>query len=456
MSILVATDFSPCSQAAVRLGTALARRRAVPLFLVHTVEHPPIDVPAVPIGPTGWETTVLMAAEVAIAREASEIRRGGVAVETRVTVGSAASTILELAAEQRAELIVLGTHGRRGGARLFLGSVAESVVRSSPCPVLVTRDGPADVERWEGRAPLRLTIAIDGTAASRAAISWVGSFARNRACALTLVRAYFPPEEAMRYGTGNAWGGSRHDPELLPLLRRDLERDARALLGDVPVELRFRAASSEASDALAEEALVGGTDALVIGVARRRPARWAAIVPAAVLRSSAVPVLCVPETAALPSRQIPEVRSVLIATDLSDTANAAIPSGYALLRASGGRVELCTVNVVNPIDALADAPATAPLTDAQRATLETQIRALVPPDADGLGITTGVSVVEGRTAVEAILAAAERLDTDVIAIGSHGRSGVKRALLGSVAEDVARQSPRPVLIVRARPPGAPN
>ena len=138
MSVLVATDFSPCSRAAVRLATALARRRGVELWLVHVVEHPSVDVPPMAVGPTGWEQDLLTAAEVALAREASEIREGGVAVQTRVFIGSAASGILEFAAGPGIDLVVMGTHGRRGTAHLFLGSVAETVVRSATCPVLVT------------------------------------------------------------------------------------------------------------------------------------------------------------------------------------------------------------------------------------------------------------------------------------------------------------------------------
>jgi nucleotide-binding universal stress UspA family protein len=454
MSIVVATDFSPCSQAAVRLATALARRRRASLFLVHVIEHPTVDVPAMAMGPTAWQKDLITAAEVAVASEASQIREGGVAVETQVALGSASGVILEIAAQRRAELIVVGTHGRKGGAHLFVGSVAEIVVRSSTCPVLVTRDAPAELDRWQGQTPLRLTVATDGTHAGEAAFSWLGAFARGHACELSAVRVYWPPEEAMRYGLADPWGGPRRDPELLPLLRRDLQHDARALIGAVPTQLRFRAASSEASQVLAEEAVALGADALVIGVPRRRPARWAVIAAGAVLRSSTLPVLCVPETAVPAPRQIPELRTVLIATDLSDASAAAIPTGYALLRAGGGRVELCTMHVVGPVDAVADMPLATSLREQQRTEAEAQLRALIPPEAAGMGITTNVSVSEARFAVDGILAAAERLDADAIVLGSHGRSGFKRAVLGSVAEAVARQSRRPVLIARGRPPGA--
>jgi len=454
MTILVATDFSPSSQAAVRLATAVARRRGNSLFLVHVIEQPPIDVAAMAMGATAWQKDFISAAEVAVAREASDIRQGGVPVETRVALGSASGVILEIAAERRADLVVLGTHGRKGGAHLFLGSVAETVVRSSTCPVLVTRDAPAEVERWQGQAPLRLTVATDGTHAGEAALSWVGSFARASACELSAVRVYWPAAEAKRYGLDDPWGGPRRDSELLPLLRRDLERDTQAAIGAMPTQLRFRAASSEASQVIAEEAVALGADALIVGVPRRRPAGWAVIAPGAVLRASTLPVLCIPEAAVPARRRIPELRTVLIATDLSDASAAAIPTGYAVLRASGGRVELFTIHVVGPADPVADMPLAASLRDQERKEREARLRALIPPEAAGMGITTGVSVSEARFAVDGILAAAERLDADTIVVGSHGRSGFKRALVGSVAEAVARQSRRPVLIARGHLPDA--
>lgn len=60
------------------------------------------------------------------------------AVTIEARVGAVAEIIHEFAIEQKVDLIVMGTHGRRGLAHLFLGSVAEQVLRSAPCPVLTT------------------------------------------------------------------------------------------------------------------------------------------------------------------------------------------------------------------------------------------------------------------------------------------------------------------------------
>jgi nucleotide-binding universal stress UspA family protein len=448
MSILVATDFAPCSKTAVALAAALARRMREPLMLFHAVEPPSIEVPGMPTG-AAWESDLVRAAEVAIAREASDFRQQGIATESRVVMGTPAHAILEVAGELRANMIVVGSHGRKRAGQLFLGSVAESVVRGSSCPVLVARDTEADLDRWETGAALRFAVAADGSPASRAALSWLGRATALHPIEPLVVRLYWPPDEAARYGLDDPWGGPRRDPALIPLLERDLKRDVQARLGQTPAQLRFRAAGREAPESLADEAALAGADAVVVGIPRGRLGRWPLLPPGRVLRASALSVLCVPEAKPAARKHMSEVRSVLVATDLSDTANQIVPAAYSLLAAGGGRVELATVHAVGLSDAIAEMPLEPPLSPGQRAEVESRLRALIPPEAEGFGITTNVSVIEGRYAAESVLAAAERLAVDVIAVGSHGRSGVKRALLGSVAEEIARTSTRPVLILRA-------
>ena len=451
-SIVAATDFSACSQTAVQLAAALARRRQLSLVLVHAVKSPALDLPAVPIGATAWEMELLASAELELARQASELRAEGITVETRARLGAPARLILEIAGQVGAEVIVVGTHGRKGPAHLFVGSVAEHVVRTSTVPVLVTREGTPAMPRWRGGGPLRLTIGMDGSAASEAALAWVGAFARLLPCQLLLARLYSPREEAMRYGLDEPWGERPREVDLLPLLERDLRRDARALIGDTPSRLQFWAAEDDAAGILARDGFVQGTDALVVGVPRHRSG--AALSAGAVLRRSSLPVLCVPELGVPDRRELPQLRSILVATDLSDASAAVVPDAYGLLRSGGGRVELCTVHELGPADAIAEIPLEAPLGDEARATVEARLRALIPPEAAAFGITTHVSVIDARHAADAIVAAAERLDVDLVAVGSHGRSSFGLVLLGSIAEEVARRSPRPVLIVRARPRAA--
>ena len=404
------------------------------------------------IASTGWETEALTTAEVALALESSELRQRGVSVTTRVSLGSPSSVVLDTARELGPELLVIGTHGRKGAAHFFLGSVAELLVRSSGCPVLVTRAEDPALKRWEGDDPLRLTIAIDGSMATRSAFSWVGDFATKCACDLSVLRVYWPPEEAFRYGLADAWARRRPDPELLQLLERDLRKEAGVCMDQPLAQLRFRVAARDAAEVVTEDALGLGADALVVAVPKQGSRRWAVLDPRAVLRSSAIPVFCVPEKAAPARQEITPIRNILVAVDLSEASREVVLSAYRLLSA-GGQIELCTVHELGPVAGVVDAPANPPLDEDRRSRIESQLRSLIPPHAQELGVTTAVSVLEGRFVPETILAAAERLDVDLVVLGSHGRSGVKRALLGSVAEQIARQSMRPVLLtsVASRP-----
>jgi len=66
------------------------------------------------------------------------------AVDKRIEVGDVEATICRIAEELGVDVIVVGSHGRTGLSRLFLGSISEHVVRHAPCPVLVVREKPAE------------------------------------------------------------------------------------------------------------------------------------------------------------------------------------------------------------------------------------------------------------------------------------------------------------------------
>jgi nucleotide-binding universal stress UspA family protein len=155
------------------------------------------------------------------------------------------------------------------------------------------------------------------------------------------------------------------------------------------------------------------------------------------------------------SAAIAELRRVLVPTDFSDTSVAAVPYAYAV-SASGGAVHL--LHVVEPVTAPNPlyahyTPGRSPAAE-ERARQETELRArlaaLVPAAAQTRGVRTELELLEGNEVAELICERAERLDVDAICIGSHGRSGLRRALLGSVAESVLRGTRRPILLVRPR------
>ncbi|HEX3697942.1 MAG TPA: universal stress protein [Polyangia bacterium] len=447
MTILIATDFSPCSQMAARLAAALARRLGAQLHLLHAFDPPHPELAALPSG-SGWEREMLAAAEQQMAADLQKLKSTGVTVSGSVEMGSPAGVIVETARAVHADLIVVGTHGRKGLAHAYLGSVAERVVRTSVCPVLVTRQDIAGADRWDAPMPLRLTIVCDGASASRAGSFWVRTAGQAIAGSVSLVRVYWPPAEAAHYGLEEAWQGTEGHPDLVRLLERDLRHETEALSGARLPPVRFRVADREVAASLDSDARALGTDAMVFSVAKRPSGQLAHVNLASLLRSASVPTFCLPQTIQPAERRIPAVRSVLLACDLSDAARAAVLPAYGLLT-GGGRVELCYVHEQMPARPSLGEPVGTALSPNERTAIEGRLRALVPAEAAEHGIATRISIAEAPQASQALLAAADRLDIDVIALGSHGRTGLRRALMGSVAEEVFRHSPRPTFIVHA-------
>jgi len=80
--------------------------------------------------------------------------------------------------------------------------------------------------------------------------------------------------------------------------------------------------------------------------------------------------------------------------------------------------------------------------------LEARLRALLPKDAEAQGREVEVQVVAGEDTAKALLQAAERLNVDVLCMGTHGSSALRTALMGSVAREVMQRADRPVMVVR--------
>jgi nucleotide-binding universal stress UspA family protein len=153
---------------------------------------------------------------------------------------------------------------------------------------------------------------------------------------------------------------------------------------------------------------------------------------------------------------MPTYRKLLVTTDLSPIGNAAIPHAYGILSGRGGTVILCHVvdaqEIPSPLYARYAPKQSLPGQEHpdRPQTMISALEALVPEEASADGsITTEVRVVEARTPTpEAICHEAAALEVDLIVMASHGHSGVKHLILGSVAENVVRIADRPILIVR--------
>jgi nucleotide-binding universal stress UspA family protein len=134
--ILVPVDFEEASMKAIDLAKDLGGKLGSEVVLVHVYQLPVYTYPGLePAVLPGFHAEVSAAASRAVQHLAAQT--GG--LRPLLREGDPATEILAAAEEQRAKMIVMGTHGRRGLAHLFLGSVAEQVIRKSAVPVLTVR-----------------------------------------------------------------------------------------------------------------------------------------------------------------------------------------------------------------------------------------------------------------------------------------------------------------------------
>jgi nucleotide-binding universal stress UspA family protein len=139
--ILVPHDFSPTADNALAFALDLAAKLGAGVTVMHAYEYPMLSYPEGPALTADLVLEIEKAARVALDGVVSRARRPGIEMDSSLRQGPAWAEILASAKEAGADLIVIGTHGRRGLSRALLGSVAEKVVRTAACPVLTIR-GP--------------------------------------------------------------------------------------------------------------------------------------------------------------------------------------------------------------------------------------------------------------------------------------------------------------------------
>jgi universal stress protein A len=138
--ILVPTDFSEGADEALECACQLAAKLDATIHLVNTIAIPAMGVPELGIAITTTMMDQMTVENQKALDDLAASKRGSATIgQVLLKTGDARDQINATATEVGADLIVMGTHGRRGISRALLGSVAETVVRSAPCPVLTVR-----------------------------------------------------------------------------------------------------------------------------------------------------------------------------------------------------------------------------------------------------------------------------------------------------------------------------
>ncbi|NMO18079.1 universal stress protein [Pyxidicoccus fallax] len=431
MSIVCATNFSDAALSASTIAAMLAKKAGETLRLVHVLN---------PDSARAFGASLRGAAEAALDDQVKRLEKLGAKVERALLVGEPAVAVQEYVREQRASLVVTSAPSH-DAPFLGVGGTVDRLAQTLLVPLLVVRE-PGPLEAWaRGERPLKVLLGVDRSLPFEAARDWVRGLRKWGAVELVGGRVYWPEEEYQRLGLAHPLVFA----DVTPDLRLALEKETAALMaplataeGQVPRTV-LEAGVGRIADHLVELATREKADVLVVGTHHRRALGRLWSVSHHVLRlAHNMSVACVPSQAAVSVAEapLPTFREVMVATDFSDTGNRAVAHAFGLVPPGG------TVHLVH----VAEGTRTA----GREAELRQQLQAVVPRQAEATGRNVRVEVLMdgGRDVVTHLVQAAERLCVDAIVMGTHGRSGLKLAVLGSVAQALLTRTDRPVLLVR--------
>ena len=252
--IIFATDFSPAAEAALPYAIGLAKQYGANVHGLHVrfpATYPIVGPEAMPV--------VLEAAEEQAKFEAKQMHEmlESVPHEVTVTEGDLWPTLREIVSEQKADLIVMGTHGRTGVRRAFLGSAAEEIFRKASCPVLTV--GPHVSRNTERRLAMKeILFATDFSPESLAALPFAVSMAQEHQSDLTLLNVAGKPEVGELVHAGQFAESTFRRLQALVPAGADLWR-----------EPKCRVEQGPEAEKIIEVATALGADLIVLGV--RRP-----------------------------------------------------------------------------------------------------------------------------------------------------------------------------------------
>lgn len=434
MALVVATDFSEEAARAGTVAAAIASRMQETLRLVHVSGDPRASAY---IGTPGEALPVAELKK--LSDEVAALRATGVPVEEELCAGPIADAIASAAERVAARAIVMAAR-RRWAPRLWRGT-SERLVRQVRLPVLVLR-APERFEAWlRGERPLRVMVGSDLGAASTRALRFAGrELAGIGPLDMTVVCVAAPMETSIRLGLPTFAGGSVLLPEAEVVLRDQLHAQVQSAGVPAPVRVVVRAGEAAPETHLAVLAENEAADVLIVGTRTHSWIEeiWYRSVSRGVLRTASTNVICVPRLLIEDKPAVPAAPRVIVtATDLSPLGDAAVPVAYGLIT-NGGTVHLLHVvnwgSVARPGERTSDPELTRRL--AER----------IPEEASSKNVHTECHLIVGDAAEE-IVALAERVSAHAICVGSHGRSGVGAAVMGSVAQEVISKSRCPVTVV---------
>jgi nucleotide-binding universal stress UspA family protein len=250
-NILFATDFSPAAEAALPYAIGLARQYGAKVHALHVrfpATYPIVGPESVPV--------VIEAAEEQAKFEAQQMHEMLASVPHEVTVaeGDLWPILSDIVEKQNTDLIVMGTHGRKGFSRALLGSTAEEIFRETHCPVLTV--GPHVSHDTQRRLGMKeILFATDFSAESLAALPLAVSLAQEHQSNLTLLNVTGKSEK------GELVHAREYTESTLRRLQNLVPGDARLWC-----EPKCRVEQGAEAAKIMEVAIALGADLIVLGV----------------------------------------------------------------------------------------------------------------------------------------------------------------------------------------------
>ncbi len=187
-----------------------------------------------------------------LARTSDALREDGISYRTRAEIGHPVESVLRVAEEEKADLIVLGSHGMGGFQRLFLGSVSEGVAHHAPCPVLIVRGKSHEIQR--------ILVAVDGSERSYKALQAASQIAQPLRAAISVLTVLDPakPFPGINPADTDAFGYAH-------LAGKAVTERVDDLLKETGIEYRICQERGHPVEVITAFATANSTDLIVLG-----------------------------------------------------------------------------------------------------------------------------------------------------------------------------------------------
>jgi nucleotide-binding universal stress UspA family protein len=308
--ILLATDFSPWAAGAEAYACCLASVWRADLTTMTVLEFPPGMNPSYDVNRMYLAELMKTATAQLVDFKARATSRG-ISVHTRVATGLPSEEVLAAAKAEDADLVVVGTKGKSGLEHVLVGSTAERVFRTAPCPVLVVRAARREKDEHgsdpcQGVSLDQILVPIDFSDCSLDALEYAVQVARRSNASIRLLHVLEP----VAYGLDFVLPHVREQEELRKLVSTRLTELVKALSG-AQVQADVQLHGGIPADSILEAAQKMSADLIVMGTHGRRGLSHtlSGSVAEAVLRRASCPVLMVrsPKFAAGHQRVVPLV-----------------------------------------------------------------------------------------------------------------------------------------------------